>query len=110
MDSIATSAREQSVGLSEVNTAVNQMDQVTQQNAAKVEETSAAGATLANESGRLRELISQFQLGGTSGRTVSAIAASPGHHPVPSPVRKLAGSVAEAFSGNATVKESWEDF
>jgi methyl-accepting chemotaxis protein len=66
MDAIATSSREQSVGLSEVNTAVNQMDQVTQQNAAMVEEANAAGATLANEAGKLRELVSQFQLGGAS--------------------------------------------
>ncbi|SDN34445.1 methyl-accepting chemotaxis protein [Ensifer sp. YR511] len=62
MDAIALSAREQSVGLAEVNTAVNQMDQVTQQNAAMVEEMNAAGATLAQESNRLRELISQFSL------------------------------------------------
>jgi methyl-accepting chemotaxis protein len=55
MDSIATSAREQAVGLSEVNTAVNQMDQVTQQNAAMVEEANAAGATLASEAARLRD-------------------------------------------------------
>jgi methyl-accepting chemotaxis protein len=62
MEAIATSAREQSTGLSEVNSAVNQMDQVTQQNAAMVEQTNAAGSTLANEAGRLRELISQFRL------------------------------------------------
>jgi methyl-accepting chemotaxis protein len=62
MDAIATSAREQSVGLAEVNTAVNQMDQVTQQNAAMVEETNAASATLASEASRLRNLISQFVL------------------------------------------------
>jgi methyl-accepting chemotaxis protein len=62
MDAIATSSREQAVGLAEVNTAVNQMDQVTQQNAAMVEETNAASATLANEASRLRELIAQFQL------------------------------------------------
>nr|WP_254007617.1 methyl-accepting chemotaxis protein [Rhizobium sp. L1K21] len=62
MEAIATSAREQSVGLSEVNTAVNQMDQVTQQNAAMVEETNAASAALAKESTMLRQLISQFQL------------------------------------------------
>ncbi len=55
MDSIATSAREQSVGLAEVNAAVNQMDQVTQQNAAMVEESNAASATLANEAGRLNQ-------------------------------------------------------
>ncbi|MDB5526194.1 MAG: mcp [Rhizobium sp.] len=40
MNSIATSYREQSVGLAEVNTAVNQMDQVTQQNAALASEAS----------------------------------------------------------------------
>jgi len=66
MDAIATSSREQSVGLAEVNTAVNQMDQVTQQNAAMVEETNAASATLAMESNRLRELIAAFQLGSGS--------------------------------------------
>jgi methyl-accepting chemotaxis protein len=62
MDSIALSAREQSVGLGEVNIAVNQMDQVTQQNAAMVEETTAASVTLANEANRLRQLVSQFTL------------------------------------------------
>ncbi len=63
MDAIATSAREQSMGLSEVNTAVNQMDQTTQQNAAMVEEASAASATLAAESAKMRGLINQFHLG-----------------------------------------------
>ncbi len=38
------------------------MDQVTQQNAAMVEETNAASVTLANEASRLRDLISQFVL------------------------------------------------
>ena len=62
MDAIATSSREQSVGLSEVNIAVNQMDQVTQQNAAMVEETSAASASLASESQRLQQLVSSFTI------------------------------------------------
>lgn len=72
MDSIATSAKEQSVGLTEVNTAVNQMDQVTQQNAAMVEETNAAGANLAVEARRLKGLIAQFSLGG-SGHDASEV-------------------------------------
>ncbi len=59
---IATAAREQSVGLAEVNTAVNQMDQMTQQNAAMVEETSAAGQTLSQESEELRALLQRFRL------------------------------------------------
>ncbi|MDH6268120.1 methyl-accepting chemotaxis protein [Rhizobium sp. SG_E_25_P2] len=62
MDAIATAAQEQSVGMSEVNTAVNQMDQVTQQNAAMVEETNASASTLADEANRLRNLIAEFKL------------------------------------------------
>lgn len=63
MDAIAVSAREQSAGLSEVNTAVNHMDHATQQNAAMVEEMNAAGARLASESAELETLINGFSLG-----------------------------------------------
>jgi methyl-accepting chemotaxis protein len=63
MDAIATAAHEQSAGLSQVNTAVNHMDQATQQNAAMVEEMNAAGATLAQESITLGELLSRFNVG-----------------------------------------------
>ncbi|TAX01948.1 methyl-accepting chemotaxis protein (plasmid) [Rhizobium leguminosarum] len=62
MDAIATSAKEQSVGLSEVNVAVNRMDQTTQQNAAMVEQSTAASTSLAQEAQKLRELVSQFKL------------------------------------------------
>ncbi|NTJ44219.1 methyl-accepting chemotaxis protein [Agrobacterium larrymoorei] len=62
MDAIAVSAREQASGLSEINTSVNHMDQVTQQNAAMVEEMNAAGAGLAQESERLSDLLSQFEV------------------------------------------------
>ncbi|AVA24727.1 HAMP domain-containing methyl-accepting chemotaxis protein [Rhizobium sp. NXC24] len=62
MDAIATSAREQSTGLAEINTAVNQMDQATQQNAAMVEQSTAAAASLSSEASRLRDLVNQFQL------------------------------------------------
>ena len=60
---IAASAQEQATALDEVNTAVNQMDQVTQQNAAMVEEATAASQALAHEAGELARLIGQFQLG-----------------------------------------------
>ncbi|MFP3547504.1 methyl-accepting chemotaxis protein [Rhizobium sp. SIMBA_035] len=62
MDAIAVSAREQSTGLAEVNTAVNSMDQVTQQNAAMVEQSTAASGHLADEATKLRELVSRFKL------------------------------------------------
>ncbi|WP_420028848.1 methyl-accepting chemotaxis protein [Metarhizobium album] len=117
MDAIATSSREQSVGLSEVNTAVNQMDQVTQQNAAMVEEASAAGATLANEAGKLRELVSQFQLG-TAQYAAGVNRATPvrmtsAHSPVTSAPRSMAGNIAKAFSGRgaaAAALDEWQEF
>ncbi|WP_275783041.1 methyl-accepting chemotaxis protein [Pararhizobium gei] len=67
--SIATAAREQATALAEVNTAVNSMDQMTQQNAAMVEETTAASQTLAQESRELRSLLQTFQLTATNRQT-----------------------------------------
>lgn len=67
MEAIAISAREQSTGLAEINTAVNHMDQATQQNAAMVEQSTAAAASLSSEASRLRDLVNQFQLGGNVG-------------------------------------------
>ncbi|MBY3033906.1 HAMP domain-containing protein [Rhizobium leguminosarum] len=66
MDAIAVSAKEQSTGLAEVNTAVNSMDQVTQQNAAMVEQSTAASGQLAQEAATLRELVSRFRLRATA--------------------------------------------
>ncbi len=62
MQFISNASNEQSTGLAEVNAAVKQMDQVTQRNAAMVEEATAASAMLAKESSRLRELIASFKL------------------------------------------------
>jgi methyl-accepting chemotaxis protein len=78
MDAIATAAQEQSIGLSEINSAVNHMDQATQQNAAMVEEMNAAGAGLAQESSRLGELLSTFRTGagGASGASNHAVGVS----------------------------------
>ncbi len=62
MEAIATAAQEQSAGLLQINTAVNHMDQTTQQNAAMVEEMNAAGAALAQESTGLDALLSRFRI------------------------------------------------
>jgi methyl-accepting chemotaxis protein len=63
VSAIAAGAQEQAAGLNEVNTAVNHMDQVTQQNAAMVEESTAASRALSQETGDLSRLISRFQIG-----------------------------------------------
>jgi len=60
---IAASAQEQATAMHEVNTAVNQMDQVTQQNAAMVEESTAASHSLAGEAEELARLVGQFRTG-----------------------------------------------
>jgi methyl-accepting chemotaxis protein len=62
VQAIAEAAREQAIGLQEINTAVNTMDQGTQQNAAMVEETTGASHNLAIEAAELAKLMSQFQL------------------------------------------------
>jgi len=59
---IAASAKEEATGIAEVNTAVNQMDQVTQQNAAMVEQTTAASRMLADQTEELFGLVSRFSL------------------------------------------------
>ena len=59
---MATASREQSTGLGEVNAAVNQMDQMTQQNAAMVEQTNASSHTLAQEAAELTALVAKFRL------------------------------------------------
>jgi methyl-accepting chemotaxis protein len=63
---IAASAQEQATGLQDVNKAVGQMDQVTQQNAAMVEESTAASHSLAGEAVELARLVAQFQTFGTA--------------------------------------------
>ncbi|WP_429929893.1 HAMP domain-containing methyl-accepting chemotaxis protein [Agrobacterium vitis] len=59
---IANAAKEQSFKLQEVNSAVSQMDQVTQRNAAMVEETTASTNQLADDAQNLARLISHFKL------------------------------------------------
>jgi methyl-accepting chemotaxis protein len=60
---IAAAAQEQATGLAEVNTAVNRMDEVTQKNAAMVEESNNACQSLALETAELVKLTGRFHLG-----------------------------------------------
>ncbi|PXA81291.1 chemotaxis protein, partial [Caulobacter sp. D4A] len=61
---IAAGAQEQATGLAQVNVAVNQMDQATQQNAAMVEQSTAASHSLSNEAAELARLVGRFKIGG----------------------------------------------
>jgi len=68
MEQIAAAAQEQAQGLGEVNIAVNQMDQVTQQNAAMVEEATAASRSLADEAHELARLVGHFTIDASAAR------------------------------------------
>ncbi|MDK4714868.1 methyl-accepting chemotaxis protein [Rhizobium sp. CNPSo 4039] len=59
---IVKASKEQTIGLREINSAINSLDQTTQQNAAMVEESTAASLRLANEADTLHTLLAQFRL------------------------------------------------
>mgnify|MGYP001128584262 CR=1 FL=1 len=59
---IASASHEQVTGIGQVNTAVTQMDQVTQQNAALVEQAAAAASSLESQAQRLQQSVSAFRL------------------------------------------------
>jgi methyl-accepting chemotaxis protein len=63
MGEISAATREQSHGIGQVNVAVAQLDQMTQQNAALVEESAAAAQSLKDQAQRLSEVVRQFRLG-----------------------------------------------
>ncbi|TBA94385.1 HAMP domain-containing protein (plasmid) [Rhizobium ruizarguesonis] len=73
MAAVAASALEQSEGLSEINSAINSMDQNTQRNAAMAEESNAATNTLALEASHLRDLVTQFKLQDSDNAQVGAL-------------------------------------
>jgi len=66
MQEISTASREQSIGVDQVNQAIAHMDQVTQQNAALVEEAAAAASSLAEEAFGLTQAVSLFKFGKAS--------------------------------------------
>jgi methyl-accepting chemotaxis protein len=110
---IAASAKEEALGLHQVNTAVNQMDQVTQQNAAMVEQSTAASRALADEAQELGRLVARFKVGG-----VSQASAPPARHApapratAPRPTRSAPASIgATALATRAEPQDdSWEEF
>lgn len=119
---IASGANEQSTGLGEINIGVTQLDKVTQQNAAMVEQATASSHALNAEAGTLGEIVTRFRLADdTSGHglrnaprtaTVMPFQATraperPTSQPAREPVRAMNGTTG----GRAPMaKDSWEDF
>ena len=78
MSEIASASAEQTVGIEQVNEAITQMDGVTQQNAALVEEAAAAAASLQEQAAALAQLVSVFNVGGSAATGAGAARRAPG--------------------------------
>ncbi|PCE28826.1 hypothetical protein BWP39_01135 [Paraburkholderia acidicola] len=126
MGEIAAASTEQSSGIDQVARAVTQMDEVTQQNAALVEEAAAAAQSLEDQATKLRTAVSVFQLGDEA--SAGAVASEmlrrrePAPAPVRTPVKALATNartrlapatatrpLAMAVAGTGTERD-WETF
>ena len=68
MGEIAAASNEQSRGIEQVNVAITQMDEVTQQNAALVEEAAAASKSLEHQGQQLNESVAFFKIDGSESR------------------------------------------
>ncbi|MGC1303841.1 MAG: methyl-accepting chemotaxis protein [Caulobacteraceae bacterium] len=105
---IAASAHEQASGLHQVNAAVNQMDQVTQQNAAMVEQATAASQSLFHETEQLTALIGGFQIDQVSGQPVGRRSRTP-TKPAATVTLKTVGRGGAAPKPRAA-EDGWEEF
>ncbi|WP_158747248.1 methyl-accepting chemotaxis protein [Acidisphaera sp. L21] len=112
---IAASAGEQASGLAEVNTAINQMDQVTQQNAAMVEQSTAASHSLSQEAEELSRLTGRFQISGDTGEEHHAANVEPMRRPAQQARRYSAPALK--VTGRSTRKpapvvdeDGWKEF
>ncbi len=113
---ISASASEQAIGLKEINQAMNQMDQVTQQNAAMVEEATAASVALNDEAQTLNALVLRFRVSGQSNASTlrstaqqmrAAAAPAPAYRsPAPAPRR----AVPQSHGSAAVAQDNWEEF
>ena len=79
---ITASSGEQRDGIAQVSQAVTQLDQMTQQNAALVEQSSAAAAAMREQAGRLAEAVAVFNVGAAASAPVASRAALAGARPV----------------------------
>jgi methyl-accepting chemotaxis protein len=110
VSTIATSAEQQATGLQQVNTAVSEMDGVTQQNAALVEESNAAARDLSDEADTLARQVARFRVGERAAPVVQAV---PAVHKLQDRVAKASRRIARPARGNAAVavrEDDWSAF
>ena len=93
MAEISAASQEQSAGIEQVNQTVMQMDETTQQNAALVEEATAAARSMEEQAGHLTDAVSLFKLDGQAAATIAPAAAATGARPAPARPRSAPAAV-----------------
>jgi len=106
---MAEGAAEQSVGLNEINTGMTQLDQVTQQNAAMVEEVTAAGHLLKSDASKLTSLMAHFDISG-GGHAAPAEVAPSAHGGDQDADWSMDAAPAPMAATGTEGRANWEDF
>jgi methyl-accepting chemotaxis protein len=86
MQAITEASSEQSTGIGHVNMAITEMDSVTQQNAALVEQAAAAAGSMQEQAAMLATLVARFRLAGETASPVAPVAAA--HRPAARPIKR----------------------
>ncbi len=109
---IATAAEEQSLGISESNDAMQQLEDVTQQNAAMFEETNAVTQSLATQADNLRAAVGRFSFGKSTQAPVAPVALrdAPAPKVSTSPRPATEGNAALAVSNPDPLDSGWDEF
>ncbi|MGE8133078.1 methyl-accepting chemotaxis protein [Novosphingobium subterraneum] len=110
ISTIAETAGEQSIALRKINGAIGAMDQMTQQNAAMVEETNAATKNLSEQAGQLANAFSSFRIGGEVRRLPTPVLP---RVPTVAPSRVRATTPAPSVplaTGNLAIDNDWSEF
>jgi methyl-accepting chemotaxis protein len=119
MAEIASASIEQTGGIEQVNQAIGQMDQVTQQNAALVEESAAAAASMQDQAAKLAEVVGVFKLDrqaahapakAPAARTHAVKTAAVAARPAPVKARPAIGAPAAKRREPAAAEAGWEEF
>jgi len=124
MGEIAAASSEQSAGIDQVNNAITSMDEVTQQNAALVEEAAAAAESLVEQAVTLMDTVNEFKLNGgnqvTNNRRASNSPMRSATPSRPAPARSVASRPVEksvsrptpvrAIAKTGTDDGDWEEF
>ena len=111
MGEITAASQEQTSGIEQINTAITQMDEVTQQNASLVEEAAAAAEAMQEQAAKLAEIVAVFKLDAATGAAAGA-PARPAAKATPAPRKdaRLTAPARQTARQAAPAEAGWESF